>query len=82
MGLITVLALNQYLKNPAAASTPPRPKGRRGGRRYHNTAAQRNNIGDATIASVPEVPCIRSPASIDEAVGGISRADIVRESRS
>ena len=37
MGLITVLALNRYLKTPAAASMlPPVPDGR-GSRQYRNT---------------------------------------------
>lgn len=80
MGLITVLALNQYLKNPAAASTlPPVPKtdvvvaG--------ITIPQHSRITSEmlTIASVPE-DAVHPEAltSIDEAVGGISRADIIK----
>jgi pilus assembly protein CpaB len=80
MGLITVLALNQYLKTPAAASMlPPVPKTDVVVASITIPQHSRITAEMLTIASVPE-DAIHPEAlmSLDEAIGGISRADIIK----
>ncbi len=80
MGLITVLALNQYLKTPAAASTPP-PVPRADVVTAGITIPQHSRITAEmlTITSVPE-DTVHPEAltNLEEAIGGISRADIIQ----